>query len=117
MGQLGGSDGVRHLVGPAGGVGVHRERELVVPVELEARPGEGVVALLGLRVPLREIRGVGGDLVGDDGFMRPARSGTPRCSFGLTQHSIAVPAWAVTAAPIAEAMWSWPGATSVVSGP
>jgi hypothetical protein len=35
----------------------------------------------------------------------------------VTQRSIAVPAWAMIAAPIAELMWSWAGAMSVVSGP
>mmetsp|Transcript_3680 Transcript_3680/g.11576 ORF Transcript_3680/g.11576 Transcript_3680/m.11576 type:complete len:201 (+) Transcript_3680:480-1082(+) len=45
---------------------VQSQVELVVPTELEARLGEGVVPLLGVRMALGEVSGMGRDAVGDD---------------------------------------------------
>ena len=45
----------------AGGVGIEREVELVVPAELEAGARERVVAELRRRVALGEVGGVGGE--------------------------------------------------------
>ncbi len=58
--------GQRLVVEVARGFGVEREVELVLPAELEAGARQRVVAGSGGRVPLGEIGGVGGDLVGDD---------------------------------------------------
>src|SRR2546426_6436714 len=48
---------------------IEREVELVLPAELEARLRERVVPLACARMALREIRGVGGDLIGDDAVL------------------------------------------------
>ena len=58
--------GQRLVVIGARRVGVERQVELVLPAELEARARQGVIAQLRRRMPLAEVGGVGGDLVGDD---------------------------------------------------
>ncbi|SLD07736.1 Uncharacterised protein [Mycobacteroides abscessus subsp. massiliense] len=65
MRRLGRLGGQRLVVEFASGVRVQREIELILPAELEARLGQGIVAELCPRVPLGEIGGVSGDLVGD----------------------------------------------------
>ena len=45
---------------------IERQVELILPAELEARLAERVVPRLRARVPLGQIGGVRGDLVGDD---------------------------------------------------
>ena len=49
--------------------GSSAEVELVLPAKLEARLGQRVVARLRAGMPLGQIRGVGGDLVGDDALL------------------------------------------------
>jgi len=48
------------------GLGVEADVELVFPAELESRLAHRVVADLSAGEPLREVRGVSGDLIGDD---------------------------------------------------
>ena len=62
LGRLGGQ---RLVVELARGVGVQRQRELVVPAELEPGPRQRVVTVLRARMALGQIGGVRGDLVGD----------------------------------------------------
>ena len=62
---LGGFGGQGFVVEFARGVGIQRQRELVVPAKLEARLRQCVVALLRAGVSLGQIGGVRGDLVGD----------------------------------------------------
>src|SRR3972149_936709 len=50
-------------------VRVEAEAELVFPAEFEACLGQRVVAYLRAGMPLGEIGGVRGDLVGDDAFL------------------------------------------------
>ena len=91
---------------------------LVLPAALEARPCNCVVTQLGLGLTLRQVGGVGGDLVGDHAVLDVlAVGGRPSAPRVLHNESIAVPACAMIAAPIAELTWSPPGATSVVRGP
>ncbi len=55
----------RFIVVGAGRFGIERQIELILPAELEARLGDGVVPGLRAGMALGEIGGVGGDLVGD----------------------------------------------------
>src|SRR5690606_25867978 len=48
---------------------IKREVELVLPAELETRPGKRIIAELRCRMSLRKIGGMRGDLVGDDTFL------------------------------------------------
>ena len=50
----------------ARGLRVKRERELFFPIKCIPRIAERVVAVASARTVARDIRGVGGDLVGDD---------------------------------------------------
>ncbi len=74
LGRLGGQ---RLVVELARGVRVERQRELVVPPELEPRRGQRVVALLGARMPLGQVGGVRGDLVGDHAVLDVLAVGQP----------------------------------------
>ena len=66
MGGLGGLLREGFVVVFLGALGVEGQGELVRPAELEAGLGERVVADLRGGVSLREVGGVGGDLVGND---------------------------------------------------
>ncbi len=61
MRGLGGFGGQRLVVEFAGGVGIQRQRELVGPAELEPRPAQRVVTLLGARMPLARSAAVRGN--------------------------------------------------------
>ena len=65
MRGLGGLGRQRLVVEGFGGDRVQRQRELVAPAELEAGLGQGVVAFGRAGVPLGQVGGVRGDLVGD----------------------------------------------------
>src|SRR6266540_4511706 len=67
--ELGALGGERLVVEAARRLRVEREVELVLPAELEARPRERVVPLARPRMALRDVGGVGGDLVGDDAVL------------------------------------------------
>src|SRR4029434_33015 len=54
------------VVHAAGGFGVEREGELLLPVEAVAGARKGVVAIADAGTMARDIGGVSGDLVGDD---------------------------------------------------
>src|SRR5262249_58607497 len=60
---LGGQTRVVH--GP-GGLRVERQGELLLPIEGIAGPRQGVIPVAGARTLTGDVRGVGGDLVGDD---------------------------------------------------
>ena len=62
LGRLGGQGLVVEF---AGGVGIERQRELVVPAKLESRLRQCVITLLCAGMSLGQIGGVRGDLVGD----------------------------------------------------
>ena len=94
---------MRHLVRLLGqglvvvgarGVGVEAQIELVDPAELEARAGERVVAQLRRRMPLGEIGGMGGDLVGDDAVFHVVPVGQAEMLLrrDVTEHGGAEPA-------------------------
>jgi hypothetical protein len=84
MRDLVGVLGQRLVVVGAGRVGVEGQVELVLPAEVEAGAGEGVVAQLRGRVALGEVGGMGRDLVGDDARLDVVAVREPRCSFGVT---------------------------------
>lgn len=67
-----------------GGVGIQRQIELILPAELEACLGHGVVADLGTRMPLGQIRGVSGDLVGNQPLLHILLVGQPQMLLGVT---------------------------------
>ena len=75
-------------------VRVQGQVELVLPAELKAGLGQGVVADLRRRVAFGQVGGVGGDLVGDDAFLHILAVGQPQVLFGrhIAQHGRAVPA-------------------------
>ena len=78
----------------AGGLGIEREVELILPAELEARFADGVVAVLGAGVAFGEVGGVGGEFVGDDAgfdvvFVRQAEVFLRR---DVAEHGAAIPA-------------------------
>src|SRR5687767_15634858 len=52
----------------SGAIGIERQVELIVPAEFEPSFRQRVVAVLRARMSFGEIRGVGGDLVGDHAF-------------------------------------------------
>ena len=66
MRGLGAFGGEGLIVVLLGGVGIEAEVELVAPAEFEAGLAERVVADLGGGVAFRQVRRVGGELVGDD---------------------------------------------------
>src|SRR5205085_3354805 len=86
----GGGQG-RVVVG-AGPFGIEREVELVLPAELEAGLGEGVVPSLGAGVALGQVGGVGGDLVGDHALLHVVAVGEAEVLLGrdVTEHGRAV---------------------------
>ena len=94
MGHFLGGLGQGFVVIAARGVRVQGEVELVVPAELEAGFGQGVVADLGGRVSLGEVGGVGGNLVGDDAFLDVVAVGQAEVFFrrDIAEHGGAVPA-------------------------
>ena len=94
MGGLRRLGGQRLVVERGRGVGVEREVELVVPAELEARLRERVVPGLRAGVALREVGGVGGDLVGDDAVLHVLAVGQAEVLLrrDVAEHRGAVPA-------------------------
>src|SRR5690606_11433404 len=70
------------------------EVELILPAKLEAGLAQGVVADLGAGVPLGEVGGVGGDLVGDDALADIVLVGQAEVFLGgdIAEHGGAVPA-------------------------
>ncbi len=74
----------RFVVHAPGRFGIERQAELLVPVEGEAGPAEGVVAVAGALAAAGEVGGVGGDLVGDHALLHVFAFGRPRCSLGVT---------------------------------
>src|SRR5439155_8230985 len=82
----------RLVVIGAGGVRVHRQVELVLPAELEAGRRQGVVPRLGAGVPLGQVGGVGGDLVGDYVLLDVVAVGQAEVLLGrhVAQHGRAV---------------------------
>src|SRR5690606_20085139 len=91
---LGRGGGQRLVVVGAGGVGVERQVELVLPAELEAGVGQRVVPRLGQRVALGEVGRVRGDLVGDDARLHVVLVRQAQVLLGgdVAQHGGAVPA-------------------------
>ncbi len=75
-------------------LGIETEIELIFPAELEARLAEGVVAILGARMALGQVGGVGGDLVGDDAVLDVFLIRQSEMLFRrhVTEHRRAVPA-------------------------
>ena len=76
------------------GDGVEAEVELILPAELEAGLGEGVVSVLGTGVSLGEVGGVGRDLVGDDAILHILLVGQAEVFLGrdVAEHGAAIPA-------------------------
>ena len=76
------------------GIRIQGKIELIFPAELEARLRQRVVADLRCRVPLGQIGGVGGDLVGDDAFLDVVPVGQAEMLLGrhIAQHRRTVPA-------------------------
>jgi hypothetical protein len=68
----------------AGLLRVEREVELVLPAENSNRAFDSVVPGLRPRMPLGEVRGVGGEPVGHHALPDVLPVGSPRCSFGVT---------------------------------
>ncbi len=107
VGELGplGRQGL--VVELAGGLGIEREVELVLPAELEARLRQRVVPGPRSRMALGEVGGVGRDLVGDDAVLDVllvrAGRGAP---WGSRSRASRCPNQPIIAAPIAEVMWS-----------
>src|SRR5690606_38649283 len=86
--------GQRLVVEGTRGVRVQAQVELVLPAELEARLGQGVVADLRAGVTLGQVRGVGGDLVGDDAGLHVILVGQAQVFLGgdVGEHGAAEPA-------------------------
>ena len=78
----------------ARGVRVEAQVELVFPAELEAGLAERIVALAGGGVALGQVRGVGGDLVGDDAVFDVLLVRQAEVFLGrdVAEHGAAVPA-------------------------
>ena len=88
----------------ARGLGIEREAELLVPVEMEPCPAERVVAIAGAGPMPSQIGGVRGDFIGDHSLADVIDLGQAQVLLGsdIAEHARAVPAG--DAAPIADVM-------------
>ena len=92
--------------GRPGRVRVQDQVELVAPAELEAGAGQASSRILGAGVPLGEVGGVGGDLVGDHACLDVFAVGQAEVLLGrdVAEHRGADQP--IIAAPMALVMWS-----------
>src|SRR5579859_1780185 len=81
------------VVHGAGGFRIEREGELFFPVELVAGVAEGVVAVAGAGASTGDVRGMGGNLVGDDSVFHVFFVGQPEMFFrrDVAEHGSAIP--------------------------
>ena len=93
MGRLVGLLGQGFIVKFTGLVRVQGQVELIFPAKLKARLGQGVVPQLGRRMPLGQVGGVSGDLVGDDAIFHIVLARQSQVFLGgdIAQHGRAVP--------------------------
>ncbi len=84
----------RFVMELAGGFGIEREIELVLPAKFETRFADGVVAILRAGMAFGQIRRVGGDLIGDNAVFDVffVRQTEMLLRSDVTQHRGAVPA-------------------------
>ena len=84
----------RFVVHPPGRLGIERQAELLVPVEGEAGPAQGVVAVAGAGAMAGQVGGVGRDLVGDHPLLDVLVLGQAQVLLGrhVAEHRRAAPA-------------------------
>ncbi len=92
---------------PPGGLGVERERELLLPVERVPGSAQRVVTVAGTRAVACKVGGVCRDLIGDYPLPHVFHFRQPEVLLGSdVASSMLAPCQPARAAPIAEVMWS-----------